>query len=107
MGIAVCFVVGIVALSVASAYASEDVRTCTVTEKDRTRNGNSGSDMRIYTQECGTLAVRDILWRGQFDSADIYSDLETGNSYQIRTVGWRIPFLSEFPSVVGHPDPVS
>lgn len=96
---------GLFTMSAASAFVNEEERTCTVEEKDRTRNGNSGSDMRIYTEECGTLAVGDILWRGQFDSADIYADLEPDNSYQIRTVGWRIPIMSEFPRVLGHPRP--
>jgi hypothetical protein len=106
--VAVCvlFFLGIIGFSAASAYVNEEERVCTVAEKDRTQKSGSGSDMRIYTEECGTLTVRDIMWRGQFDSADIYSDLGVGNSYQIRTVGWRIPVLSEFPSVVGHPHPV-
>lgn len=90
-----------------SESANETTRTCAVTDKDRTtvtsREGNSRSDMRIYTADCGTLAVNDLMTRGQFNSADVYASIEPGNTYEITTVGWRIPWLSAFPVVFGVP----
>lgn len=89
-----------------SESANETTRTCAVTDKDRTTvstRDSSRSDMRIYTDDCGTLAVTDLMTRGQFDSADIYASIEPGNTYEITTVGWRIPWLSAFPVVLGVP----
>lgn len=73
-------------------------RTCTITGMDRTTKDGS-SDMRVYTEECGTLKVSDALFHGQFDSADLYGALETGETYDFTTFGWRIPVLSEFPTI--------
>lgn len=90
----------------AASFANEQTRTCTVTDTDRTTrvvDGQSSSDMRIYTEDCGTLAVGDVLLRGQFDSADIFGQLEPGETYEVTTIGWRVPFLSQFPTVLGDP----
>lgn len=97
---------GGIGLALWSESANETTRTCAVTDKDRTtvtRDGGSRSDMRIYTADCGTLAVTDLMTRGQFNSADIYASIEPGNTYEITTVGWRVPWLSAFPVVLGVP----
>lgn len=105
--IVLVLVVAAVGLAVWSEHANERTRACLVTDKDRTtvssREGNSRSDMRIYTNECGTLAVTDLVTRGQFESADIYAAIEPGKLYEITTVGWRIGILSAFPTIVGTP----
>lgn len=88
-------------------HGNETTQTCTITDKDRTtsvtRDGTSRSDTRIYTEQCGTVQVADLLTQGQFDSADIYASIETGHTYEITTVGWRVPFLSAFPTILGTP----
>jgi hypothetical protein len=89
-----------------SESANEQTRTCAVTDKDRTTvstRDTSRSDMRIYTADCGTLAVADLMTRGQFESADMYASIEPGKTYEITTVGWRIGWLSAFPTVLGTP----
>lgn len=89
-----------------SESANETTQTCAVTDKDRTTvstRDSTRSDMRIYTEDCGTLAVNDLITRGQFNSADVYASIEPGNTYEITTVGWRIPWLSAFPVVLGMP----
>lgn len=94
----------------AAVYAergNQTTQTCTVTDKDRTtttsREGTSRSDARIYTEQCGTMQAADLLTQGQFNSADIYAGIEVGHTYEITTVGWRIPFLSAFPTILGVP----
>lgn len=106
-GIIVLLLVGVAIVGgVWSEHANQQTRACTVTDKDRTTisNGDTArSDMRIYTHECGTLAVADLLTRGQFESADIYASIEPGKLYEITTVGWRIGWMSAFPTIVGTP----
>lgn len=95
-----------IGLALWSESANETTRTCAVTDKDRTTvstRDSSRSDMRIYTADCGTLAVTDLMTRGQFQSADIYASIEPGKTYEITTVGWRIGWLSAFPTVLGTP----
>lgn len=99
-------VVAGIGVALYSESANETKQTCTVTDKDRTTvssGDSSRSDARIYTEQCGTLKVADLLTRGQFDSADIYASIEPGQQYEITTVGWRIPFLSAFPTILGVP----
>lgn len=84
-----------------AANAHETTHTsCVVESKDRTtKAGSDSSDMRVYTS-CGTFAVGDVLLRGQFDSADIYGSISEGKSYDLTTIGWRVPILSMFPTII-------
>lgn len=101
--IILALVAGSLIVGAASSFANEQTRTCTVTGTDRTRDSEGRSDMRVYTEQCGTLAVGDLWLRGQFDSADIYGQLESGATYEVTTVGWRIPLLSRFETILGDP----
>jgi len=73
---------------------------CVVTDKDRTTKPKGGSDMRIYTENCGTFVVEDNMFYGQFNSADEYSRIKVGSKYDFRAVGVRIPIFSMFPNII-------
>lgn len=73
---------------------------CTVTGHDRTAKQNGGSDMRIYTAECGTFRVADNWVTGHFSSADLFGSIEDGKAYTFETRGGRIPVLSQFPNII-------
>ena len=81
------------------SYYSEDTQICTVEDKDRA-SGQNGSDMRVYTEECGNLAVADALFKGHFSSSDVYADIEPGQKYEFTTIGFRVPLLSMFPNII-------
>lgn len=70
---------------------------CLVTDKDRTVVNNK-SDMRVYTS-CGTFRTKDMLFAGEFNSADTYASFVPGNTYDIETTGYRIPIVSSFPII--------
>lgn len=79
-------------------YSNPRDLTCYVDDKDRaSRDG--GSDMRIYTRECGVLKVQDLFWDLRFDSADMFSSIEPGHTYKIHVTGVRVEFFSVFPNV--------
>ncbi len=93
-GVAV-FVPGVVAL------ASSRVETsCTVTDKDRVTGTEGKSNMRVYTEQCGVLNVEDSLLDLQFNSANVFSSIKVGETYDFKTRGLRIPLLSMFPNIV-------
>jgi hypothetical protein len=73
--------------------------TCTVETKDRTAKAKGGSDQRLYT-DCGVLAVADDWINGQWNSSDLYAQIDEGETYIFETVGWRNGLLSAFPNVV-------
>ncbi|QJD50457.1 hypothetical protein SEA_CHRIS_55 [Mycobacterium phage Chris] len=74
---------------------------CTVTAKDTlysSHDGNSSREYRLSTS-CGTFAVEDTI-AGGFNSWDTWQGLKEGARYDIRTGGYRVGFLSSFPSVL-------
>lgn len=77
-----------------------DTMTCSVTDKDRTAKPKGGSDMRVYTSDCGTLQIADSIIEGRWDSADFYAKIEKGKRYEFRTRGVRVPFFSMFPNII-------
>lgn len=71
---------------------------CVVTAKDRVRaSQGAGSNMRVYTS-CGQFEVKDTL--GHWDSADRYGSLVPGETYTLKTRGYRVPILSAFPIIL-------
>lgn len=96
--IAIIVILGI-GTSIAFYTSPGSASACLVTEKDRTTSPEGGSDMRVYTENCGVLAVGDNLFTGTFNSADIYGSIEVGKTYDFKTVGWRFPLFSQFPII--------
>ena len=95
----------IVIVSVAAMVqgASKQTQTCTVGSKYMTTDVHDGKSVRIYqveTKDCGVLRVEDNPIQGVFNSADLFAALQDGQRYRFTTVGWRVPFLSQFPTIV-------
>jgi hypothetical protein len=92
--------IGAVLLAYPIAYGVSDRDiTCTVTEKDRSSDGEGGSLYRIYTEECGVLSNEDSLLQFKWNSADVQSKVKVGETYTFNVNGWRVPFFSSFPNV--------
>lgn len=80
--------------------ANSDYTTaCVVTDKDRVADKDGNSDMRVYTENCGTLKVKDNFLKGVWNSSDVYAKIEVGKTYDFTATGFRIPFLSIFPGI--------
>lgn len=78
-----------------------EVGPCTVTGKESVMvEGNN--QYRVYTEECGTFVVTDTLFALRFNSADTYSSLKDGESYQFRTQGFRLGITSTFPNILDY-----
>lgn len=78
-----------------------EVGPCTVTGKESVIvEGNN--QYRVYTKECGTFIVKDTLFALRFNSADTYSALKDGESYQFRTQGSRLGTASTFPNILDY-----
>ena len=80
-------------------YYSTDTHTgCVIEDKDRTRDAEGNSDMRIYTENCGTFQVSDSFVT-DFKSADRFSKIKVGKTYDIQSYGFRVGILSMFPQI--------
>ena len=48
----------------------------------------------------GVYCVKDTLLFWRWDSSDMYGSLHEGETYNIETVGWRVPLLSMYPNIL-------
>lgn len=80
-------------------YMNEQTVTCEVEDKWIKRP--QGSDYELYLVNCGgkTYKVSDLLFKGKFNSADIYGNLKIGKKYKLTTTGYRWSFFSEYQNI--------
>ena len=75
----------------------------TVTEKV-VKHSNESSNYLIFAElENGEVRVfknSDSFIVGKFDSSNMYAKIKIGQKYKIKTLGWRIPFLSAYENIV-------
>lgn len=78
-------------------YQNPQTITCEVKEK-WVKNYDRGS---AYLVKCDNTVykVSDLLFKGKFNSSDIYAALEVGKKYEIKTTGYRIHWLSIYQNI--------
>ena len=100
-GLAVTLAIaGFVGIGIARVNHVETHASCTIEEKDsREVAALTKKSVRVYT-DCGVFVVRDEAWAFHFSSADVYGDLQVGETVDLKAIGWRVPLFSWFPNVV-------
>ena len=80
-------------------YMNEQTIQCVV--KDKWIKRPSGSDDELYLINCGgtTYKISDLLWKGKFNSADIYGNLEIGKKYELSISGYLWSYFSEYQNI--------
>ena len=72
----------------------------TITIKDKyIKNYKESSRYLIVDEENNTYQITDLLFKGKFNSTDIYNQLEEGRTYKIETTGYRIPIFSSYQNI--------
>lgn len=90
----------LIVLSMASCQLIyEDSLIVEVTGKERVTSGDS-SKYLIFTDK-GTFENTDYLFKGKFNSSDIYGKIEINQKYRFDVGGMRIPFLSMYQNIHG------
>ena len=86
-----------------SYYGNDNTYQITVTDKYVKNGSDSGNYMIVGelqdTKELKSFEDADLLLKGKFDSSDLYAHINVGEQYEIKTVGWRIPFLSDYENI--------
>lgn len=79
-------------------YGNEHITTCEV--KDKWIKG-TGKGSQKYLVSCGdnVYQITDLLFKGKFNSSDLYAKLEIGRTYQLTTTGYRIGFFSQYENI--------
>ena len=86
-----------------AAYQNDETFVATVTDTITKRDGDSDTYLIFAEdQEGKTLIFKnaDAMFAGKYDSSDLQAKLKKGNTYEFETIGFRIPFLSEYKNVL-------
>ena len=71
-----------------------------ITIKDKyIKNNKENSKYLVVDENNNTYEITDMLFKGKFNSTDIYNQLEIGKTYKIEISGYRIRFLSIYPNI--------
>ncbi|WP_097005269.1 hypothetical protein [Lacrimispora amygdalina] len=94
----ICFICG----PVINKNLSPRTETATITDKG-IKNSKSESRYLIYAKnpnnETRVYEISDSLFKGRFNSSDIYAEIEVGKTYELTVRGKRVPFLSWYPNI--------
>ena len=65
---------------------------------DKYVKGESGQYF-IIDENKNAYIIQDLLFKGKFNSTDLYNQMEIGKKYRIETTGYRIHFLSRYKNI--------
>lgn len=77
-------------------YSNETEIEITVT--DKYTKGEEGTYFIVDNND-NAYVIKDLLFKGKFNSTDIYNKLKVGNTYKVKTTGVRNHFLSMYQNI--------
>lgn len=100
-------VVAIVGVFFGCNFANFDDHSAqiTVTDKERVNDSDSSKYLIMGKDENGNTVVyenTDCFIRGKFDSSTFYADMEVGKTYEVKLVGFRVPYFSWYENIIGY-----
>lgn len=89
-------------------FSNDHKYTVTITDKERvtiqSAKGSTGSRYLIYSEdENGKTYVfedTDTLFRGKFNSSDVYGALKEGETYELTVIGFRVHILGWYENII-------
>lgn len=92
-------VVIIVGVFLLYSYNTEKTYTVTITDK-----GIKESKYMVFTkdedEDVYPFEIADNIFYFRWDSSDMYGKIEIGNTYKVKTIGWRVPIFSWYENIV-------
>ncbi|MEE3344429.1 MAG: hypothetical protein VZS44_10085 [Bacilli bacterium] len=81
----------------------------TVQSKEVKNTSDDSGKYLVFTVDAETgesrvFEVTDSLWKGRFNSADVYNMIQINHTYKFETGGYRIPLLSYYPNIYKYTD---
>lgn len=82
-------------------YATIESEVVKIDSKERICDGGKegGCYYLIFTDK-GAYKNSDAFFHFKFDSSEVQAKLKVGETYEITTYGWRVPFFSMYENVV-------
>lgn len=100
--IIVCVALGSALYRPFNKVSNERKVVATVTDK-AVKNSEDESKYLIFTEtadgQIQTFEITDSLWRGRFDSSDVYAGIKVGNTYRFTVAGSRNQLFSWYPNI--------
>lgn len=100
-------VIAVIAVPVIN-FSNDHTYTVTITDKERVTTqvaeGQTDSKYLIYGEdENGKTYVfedTDTLFRGKFNSSDVYGALKEGETYELTVIGFRVHILNWYENII-------
>ena len=85
-----------------AVYQNKNIYEITVTDKETKKDGSTSRYLIYADTDEGDKVFKntDALFAGKFNSSDLQGELKVGKSYEVQTIGFRIPILSSYENVV-------
>ena len=81
-----------------NGYLNNQEIEITVNDKYIKRSGETDIYL-VVDENKNTYKITDLFFKFKFNSTDIYNELEIGKTYKVKTSGFRIKVLSEYPNI--------
>lgn len=94
----VIIILGFVATPMIISSYHVEYHTITVEEKG-VKHYDDDDTYLIYTDN-GVYSVEDEILRLHFNASDVYSELKVGETYTVKTTGFRIHILSVYKNII-------
>lgn len=79
-------------------YQNEE--TIEITIKDKYIKKYNNNDTYLVVSENGeTYKIEDLLFKGKFNSTDLYNQLDIGKTYKITITGIRLQYFSMYKNI--------
>lgn len=97
----VVLIVGGIAFEI-SSYGHVNTIEAKVEGKERITQsvGNTIESFYLVYTDKGTFKLEDDMFRGNFYSSDVYGKLKQDSTYNFKTSGYRIGFMSSYPNII-------
>lgn len=87
-------------VSIWKATNSHDV-SFTVSKSERVcESGKNGTCRYLIYTDQGVYENTDSLWKGKWNSSDLYNQIKPNVKYNCEAIGFRVPFLSWYENVI-------
>lgn len=97
--ITILVILPILALITLGFTANQETNTCLLSGTE-VKNTSETSTYLLFCENGDVYSNVDNIFFGKFNSSNIQASLKVGKTYELKTQGWRIPFLSMYKNVI-------
>lgn len=91
--------VGIIWICFQFEYGNEKEIICTIEDKWIKRSNEDEGDIYLVSCDEQVYKVSDLLFKGKFDSSNIYAKLKIGKKYKLTVTGYRFGWISSYQNI--------